>query len=100
MLFQYQKQVQRFIRDGSSALVNPEDIRDYCNQSRREIAMRAQAIPILTIISGSINGAEIISGGSNYTNPSVIISPPDLPSGALPYPNGAQATGLAVKELE
>jgi len=79
------------------ALLNEEDIIDYINQARREVAMRAQAIPILTVISGSIVSASIQNGGSGYTNPSAIISPPDSPSGMLPYPNGAQATATVTQ---
>ena len=93
----YLKQVQRFTRDANQALLNPEDLKDYVNQARREVAMRAQAIPILTLISGAIASTKINAGGTGYTNPSVIFSPPDSPSGMLPFPNGAQATGTATQ---
>jgi hypothetical protein len=36
----------------------------------------------------------VTAPGTGYTNPSLTISAPDAPSGSLPYPQGAQATGL------
>src|ERR1019366_824830 len=93
----YLKQVQRFTRDANQLLLNPEDLIDYINQARREVAMRAQAIPILTLISGAIVSGTIFNGGSGYTNPSAIISPPDSPSGMLPLPNGGQATAIVTQ---
>lgn len=93
----YLKQVQRFTRDANQLLLNPEDLTDYINQARREVAMRAQAIRVLTPVSGAIVSGTIESGGTGYTNPSAIISPPDSPSGALPFPNGAQATALVTQ---
>jgi hypothetical protein len=93
----YLKQVQRFTRDANQLLLNPEDLTDYINQARREVAMRAQAIRVLTPVSGAIVSGQIFNGGTGYTNPSAIISPPDSPSGALPFPNGAQATALVTQ---
>lgn len=96
-LNQYLQQTQRFTRDANQAMLNPDDLVFYINQARREVAMRAQAIPILTLISGAIVSATINGGGSNYTNPSAVISPPDSPSGMLPFPNGAQATATVTQ---
>lgn len=96
MLNQYLQATQRFLREANQDLINPDDLRDYVNRARREIAMRAQAIRILTPISGSIISATVQSGGQNYTNPTVTISAPDFPSGTLPKPNGDQATAQAI----
>lgn len=92
MLFEYIKQAQRFLHDGNTRLINPEDLISYANRARREVAMRTQSIRVLPPISGSVVSATITAGGSGYTNPSVAVSPPDFPSGRAPYPSGAQAT--------
>jgi hypothetical protein len=94
-LFPYMKQVQRFIRDSNQKLMDPGDIVEYVNQARREVAMRGEAIRFLTPISGAIQTARIINGGTGYSNPSVQISAPDSPGGQMLNPNGAQATALA-----
>jgi hypothetical protein len=94
-LFEYQKQTQRFLREAKQDFINPEDLTSYINRARREIAMRAQCVRVLTPISGQIVTIAVTAGGSGYTAPSVVISAPDFPSGVLPYPNGAQATASA-----
>jgi len=91
----YLRQTQRFLREANQELINPGDLIDYCNRARREVAMRSQAIRILTPISGQVVSCSVTNGGSGYTNPVVVISPPDFPSGSGPFPNGLQATGLA-----
>lgn len=96
-LFQYTRQVQRFIRDGKQELVDFEDIVDYCNQARREVAMRAQCVRRFPPISAPIISAAILNGGTDYTNPTVEISTPDVPGGQLLNPNGAQAVGVATQ---
>lgn len=96
-LFTYARQVQRFIRDGNQKLVDFEDIINYVNQARREVAMRAQCIRILPPISAPIISAAILNGGTGYTNPMVEISAPDVPGGQLLNPNGAQAVGAATQ---
>lgn len=95
MLFEYLKQTQRLISDQRQERVNVYDLVEYVNEARRELATRAEAIRILTPISGSIVGASITAGGANYTNPTVTITTPDFPSASPPYPNGAQATATA-----
>ena len=97
MLFTYLRQLQRFIRDAKQELIDPEDLMDYVNKARREVAMRSQCLRRLTPISGSIISASVVAGGSGYTAPTVSISAPDFPSGQLPYPNGAQAVGIATQ---
>jgi hypothetical protein len=91
----YLKTAQRFLREANQDLINPADLVTYCNRARREVAMRSQAIRILTPISGQVISATVTNGGSGYTNPTVTISAPDFPSGSGPFPNGLQATALA-----
>ncbi len=96
-LNEYLKQTQRFLREANQELINPGDLISYINRSRREIAMRAQAIRILTPISGSIVRIDLTDGGTGYTDtPTITISAPDFPSGSTPSPQGAQATALAI----
>jgi len=71
------------------------DLIEYCNQARRETAMRSQCVRILPAISNPIVSCQILNGGVGYTDPTVTISPPDSPSGFLPLPQGAQATASA-----
>ena len=96
MLFTYLKTLQGFIRDRSQRQVNPEDLTSYINRARREIAMRSQCIRILTPISGSVIRIKVMSPGSGYVNPTVVVSPPDFPSGRSITPAGTQATATAI----
>ena len=95
MLFEYQKSVQRFLRDTKQEMLELGDITTHINEARRETAMRAQAIRRLTPIAAGLVSASVSVGGSGYTNPTVIITPPDFPDGLPGYPNGRQATALA-----
>ncbi len=95
-LFDHLKQCQRFIRDARMELIDPGDLISYINQARREVAMRAQCIRRLPLIYGSIVSIPIpvVTG---WTGPvTVAITPPDSPSGTLPFPNGAQAIATAL----
>lgn len=95
-LNQYMQDTQRLLRDGRQQNVNPDDLRVYINRARREIAMRSQAIRLLTPISGAVISCEVTDGGTGYSmTPTVTISDPDFPSGAPTNPNGAQATAIA-----
>lgn len=94
-LDKYLQQTQRFIRDQQQVLINPDDLTEYVNRARREVAMRTQSIRILTPVSGEITDITITNAGSNYTDPQVIIAPPDAPGGMTPYPGGAQAIATA-----
>lgn len=97
MLFEYSEQVQRFIRDQRQELVDSGNIISYINRARRETAMRAQCVRVLTPISGSVISCAITNGGSNYSNSvTATITPPDFPSGFLPKPNGDQATASCI----
>lgn len=95
-LFDYMKRVQRFLRETKQDKIPPEDIIAYINQARREIAGRTQCVRRLTPISGSIESWAVTNGGSGYTAPTCVVTPPDFPSGTLPKPNGDQATAAAV----
>lgn len=95
-LFYYLKGSQRLLRDQRIDAINPGDFIDYINEARREVAMRAQCLPVLTPITGSIIGWKVTNGGANYTNPVLVVSTPDFPSGNPPFPNGSQATAQAI----
>jgi hypothetical protein len=95
-LFEYQKQIQRFLREQRQRQINPEDLTSYVNRARREIAMRTQSIRVTPPTSGAIVAIHVTNPGSGYTNPTVVVSTPDYPNQSLPYPNGAQATALAI----
>ncbi len=89
----YLQQCQRFLREAKMEYLNPTDLVEYINRGRREVAERTQCIRRLTKSSGAIISGSITSAGSLYTSPTLTITTPDFPSGALPFPNGAQATG-------
>jgi hypothetical protein len=91
-LFGYIQQTQRFLREQKQEFMNPGDLLVYINRARREVAGRTQCIRRLTPISGQVVQAQVLTGGSGYTNPTAVITPPDFPSGILPSPNGRQAT--------
>jgi hypothetical protein len=94
----YLKMVQRFTRDQGQSFLNPQDLIDYVNRARREVAMRSQCIRVLTPVSGAITSASVVSSGSGYTAPTVTITAPDYPSGTGNNPNGAQATAAAITQ--
>lgn len=97
-LFDYLKQVQRFLREQNQVFSNPEDLTSYINRARREVALRTQCIRVLTPSSGVIQGYSITEAGTGYNTtmaPTVTVSAPDFPSGMLPNPNGLQATAAA-----
>lgn len=93
----YLQQLQRFTRDAKQDLLNPEDLLDYVNRARREVAERTQCIRRLTPISGPIVSGSVTVGGSLYSSsPTLTISTPDFASGQGAHPTGAQATGTLV----
>jgi hypothetical protein len=93
----YLKQTTRFLHDARQNVLNPEDLIDYINAGRREVAEKTQCVRRLTPISGAVTSAKVLTGGSGYTNPVAAISAPDFPSGTSPFPNGAQAQATAVQ---
>ena len=97
MLNKYIAQVQRFCRDQRQEFLDVGNLNDYINRARREVAGRVQCCRVLTPISGSIVSWKVTNGGAGYSNaPTLAITPPDFPSGALPFPNGAQATATCI----
>ncbi len=97
MLNSYLAQVQRFCADQKFESLDTGNITDYINRARREIAGMTQCIRVLTPISGSVMSTTVINGGSGYSPATtVVISPPDFPSGALPSPSGAQALAIPI----
>jgi hypothetical protein len=95
MLFEYQQQTQRLLADPSQAIFNIDDLTYYINVARAEVAAQGQCIRRISPVSGSILTVNVTNPGSDYTAPVVSITPPDSPSGYLPYPQGAQATAAA-----
>jgi hypothetical protein len=96
-LFDYQKECQKWLRETKQDLINPQNLVNYINRARREVAMRTQSIRVLTTSSAPVVTASVITGGTGYSNsPTITITPPDFPSGTGANPNGAQATALAI----
>src|SRR6185312_17129979 len=96
-LFGYLQQTQRFLREAKQEFANWEDLIEYINRARREVAARTQCVRRLTPISGAIVSGSVVAAGSLYSSsPTLTISTPDFPSGKLPYPNGNQATGAVL----
>lgn len=95
-LYQYMLQTQRFLADTAQVYTNPEDLTSYINRARRELAMRSQSIRILPPVSGQITNITVNSPGEGYTDPQVIITPPDAPSGKPINPGGLQAVASPV----
>lgn len=95
-LFGYLQATQRFLREANQEFINAQDLIEYINRARREVAMRSQCIRRLTPISNQITGWLVTNGGTGYSAaPTLTITAPDFPSGQAPYPNGAQATASA-----
>lgn len=96
-LFDYQKEVQKWLRETKQDLINPQNLVNYINRARREVAMRTQCIRVLTQSSAPVVTASVVAGGSLYSsNPTISITPPDFPSGTGANPLGAQATASAI----
>jgi hypothetical protein len=92
----YLRDCTRLIHDAKQELINPQNLISFINTARKEVAMRAQCVRVMTNSSGSIISASVTAGGTGYTSPpTVAITPPDFPSGLLPFPNGSQATATA-----
>ena len=72
MLFEYQKSVQRFLRDAKQEMLEQGDITIHINEARRETAMRAQAIRRLTPIAAGVVSASVTVAGSGYTKTGLV----------------------------
>ena len=94
-LYKYMQTCQRFLRDQGQVWINPDDLTEYINRARREVAMRTQSIRILTPVQGSITTIEVVHPGRGYIHPTVRISFPDAPSGEAPCPGGRPAHATA-----
>lgn len=94
-MFDHVKMTQQFIGDENQSRVNPRDLFSWINRGRRKIASQCQCIRVKSSISGQIFTWTLTSGGSGYTAPVCVITPPDFPSGTLPFPNGDQAVAVA-----
>lgn len=91
----YLQDVQRLVGfDETQSLYNIDDLLAFINTARAEVAAQGQCIRLLTPCAGSVLTLTVTEFGSGYTNPTLTITAPDAPSGSLPYPQGAQATGI------
>lgn len=94
-LFDHMKQTQNFLGDENQSRLNPKDLVRWINRGRRKIASQCQCIRVKSSISGQISAWTVTNGGSGYTSPVCVITPPDFPSSTLPFPNGDQAQATA-----
>ena len=94
-LFGYLRQVQRLLRDGNQELLNPADLMDFINRARRQVALQSQSIRFVPPVCGQVMSITITNPGTGYTNPTVVLTAPDFPSGAELFPQGAQAQAVA-----
>lgn len=91
----YIQQVQRLMRDENQKLLNPQNLVEYTNRARRQVALQTQCIRVLPPIAGQIQAITVTNPGTGYTNPTVVITSPDSPTGAQLFPQGAQAVATA-----
>ena len=95
-LFDHMKMTQQFIGDQNQARVAPDNLKRYVNRGRRKIASQCQCIRVKSSISGQILSWTVTNPGSGHSaTPTLVITPPDFPSGQLPFPNGDQAVATA-----
>lgn len=93
----YLQDCQRLLRDQREKLHNLDDLLSYVNRARRMVAFRAECCEAVSSISGEIESWSVTNAGSGYSaSPTFTVSAPDFPSGALPYPNGRQATANGI----
>jgi len=94
--FDHLQMTQQFLGDETQKRLNPNDLRSWINRGRRKVASQCQCLRIKSSISGKILNWTVTNGGHGYTSsPTVVITPPDFPSGEPPYPNGNQAFASA-----
>jgi hypothetical protein len=94
-LFDHMKMTQQFIGDQNQSRVNPQDLIQWVNRARRKIASQCQCVRVKSSISGQILQWTVTALGHGYVAPVCVITPPDFPSGQLPFPNGDQAQATA-----
>ena len=92
----YLKETEKWLRDTRQGLINPQNLINYVNRGRREVAMRTQCLRVLTQSSAPCVTASVVAAGTGYTSATVTITPPDFPSGTGAFPGGAQATATAI----
>lgn len=92
----YLQEVEKWLRDTKQSLINPQNLINYVNRARREVAMRTQCLRVLTQSSAPCVSASVVAAGTGYASATVTITPPDFPSGTGANPNGAQATATAI----
>lgn len=96
MLNQYLKETRRFLSDQRFNNLREEDLIAFVNTARRETAYRTDSIRFITPISGGVTNWTVTNGGSGYSaGVQVAVTAPDFPGGALPFPNGLQASAIA-----
>lgn len=93
----YMQDVQTYFADQNQKYMNPEDLIRHVNRARREIAMRAGCVRVLTQSSGQVVRATITAAGTGYTNPVATITAPDFPDAGVDNPLGAQATASVIQ---
>lgn len=93
MLFEYQKTIQRLVRDQSQKLLSPDDLVSYINRARRLVATETQCVRMVPPTQGSISSITITNPGAFYTSPTLTFSQPDSPPGTKTNPQGVLATG-------
>jgi hypothetical protein len=92
----YLMQTQRLVGlDSHQELFNLDDLIEFVNIGRQEVAAQGQCLRYVTPYQGSVMSIEVTAPGAGYVLPVVTITPPDQPSGAIPFPSGATATALA-----
>lgn len=90
----YLQQTQRFIRDAGQKLIDVQDLIEYVNRARRDLAGQTQCIRDFALpISNGIDNIQVKTGGTGYlATDTLTIGAPDSPSGAAPWPGGRQST--------
>jgi len=97
VLYEYVQDLQRLLRDQTQQTFNQEDLIRYVNLARKQIAKETQCIRVLPPTSAGISTITVTAGGTLYSaTPTVTVSAPDSPDGAVTYPTGSQATATAV----
>ena len=56
----YMQATQRFLRDARQEKINADDMLNYVNRARREVAERTQCVRRLTPIAGAVMGGSVV----------------------------------------